>query len=160
MPIYSKREDWGGFEISHALYTWIRSNLPQGDTILELGSGWGSGQLAKRWNVWSVEHNEKWFKKYNKQSVLIPIKDGWYNSDQLKDFLNTTSYDLLLIDGPYPQKRRGFVKHFHLFDHSVPIVFDDIKRDDGRKIMKEISDILQRPAVSHGTAFGTITGDR
>ena len=159
-PKYSKREDWGGFEISKTLYNWIYANLPKGKTILELGSGWGSGELAKRWDVWSVEHNEEWFQKYNQQSVFIPIKDEWYDPDLLKGFLDQKEYDLLLVDGPYPQSRRQFIQNFHLFDHTVPIVFDDTKRTEGSEIIEQVSRILGRPIIYHNLCeFGTIIGD-
>lgn len=160
MPIHSKRDDWGGNSISKLLFDYVYAQLPKGKTILELGSGWGTGQLIERWNVWSVENNVEWFKKYNPQSFLVPLKDNWYDVDVLKKCLDGLEYDLLLVDGPY-DSRGGFVTHFDLFKHDVPILFDDVMRASGLKIMRDISKILNRSYAEHGSgrdAFGSIGG--
>ena len=50
MPIHSRPNDWGGNSISISLYHYLEENLPKGKgkTILELGSGWGTGKLAEK----------------------------------------------------------------------------------------------------------------
>jgi hypothetical protein len=160
MGIYSTETSFEGNSISRELYVYLLDNLPKGKTILELGSGWGSGELIKHWNVWSVESKEKWFKMYNPQSVLIPIKDGWYDYDLLKDFMFKMrgNYDLLLVDGPY-DNREGILKNFHLFDHDprIPVVFDDIARREGLEIMDGVSKRLNRPYdIYYNGKFGVI----
>jgi hypothetical protein len=158
MGIYSTETSFEGNSISVALYEYLLENLPKGKTILELGSGWGSGQLIKHWNVWSVEDKKKWFQMYNQQSVLCPIVDGWYDTDLLGYFLRDLDYDLLLVDGPY-LNRQGIVTNLHLFDTTVPILFDDIKRQEGLEIMKAVSKKIDRPySVYWGGKFGVIDG--
>jgi hypothetical protein len=161
MGIYSTETSFEGNSISRDLYEWLLENFPKGKTILELGSGWGSGQLIKHWNVWSVEDKEKWFQMYNPQSVLIPIDhNGWYNFDMMSEFMRHMrgDYDLLLIDGPY-LNRKGVIQHYHMFDQDprIPILFDDIKRQEGLEIMKALSARLERPYdIYWGGKFGVI----
>jgi hypothetical protein len=160
MGIFSTETSFEGNSISFALYAYLLDNLPEGKTILELGSGWGSGELIKHWNVWSVENKEKWFKMYNPQSVLIPITKGWYDYDLMKEFMLKMrgSYDLLLVDGPY-DNRWGILRNFHLFDHDprIPVVFDDIKRKEGLDIMDGVSKRLNRTyQIFGGNTFGVI----
>jgi hypothetical protein len=160
MGIYSTETSFEGNSISRDLYDYLLDTLPEGKTILELGSGWGTSQLLQHWNVWSVENNKKWFQMYNPQSVFIPITDGWYDYDQIKYFMHNMmgEYDLLLVDGPY-DNRGPLVDNYHLFDHDprIPIVFDDIKREEGTEIMKAISKRLNRPyEIYQKDKFGVI----
>ena len=89
MPKYSLRDDWGGNSISRSLYQYLEDTLPKGKTILELGSGWGTGKLAERWNVWSVEDDVKWAGKYNDQYFEVPLK----NHGPMMGFIGESWYD-------------------------------------------------------------------
>ncbi len=160
MGIYSTETSFEGNSISRELFVYLLDNLPQRKTILELGSGWGSGELIKHWNVWSVENSEKWFKMYNPQSVLIPIKNGWYDFDMMNEFMRRMrgNYDLLLVDGPY-DNRKGILQNFHMFDHDprIPVVFDDIARKEGLDIIDGVSQRLNRTyEIFGGNKFGVI----
>ena len=156
MPIYSKRNTWGGNEISLELFIYLKDFLPSGKTILELGSGWGTSQLIRYWNVWSIESNPEWHAKFNKnQSVLVPIKDTWYDPEILKKFLSGLTYDLLLVDGPY-DNREGLITHFDLFNPQIPIVFDDVARDEGKAIAEAIANKTGRPFKNHLDKFGVV----
>lgn len=158
MPKYSLREDWGGNSISISLYHYLEENLPEDKTILELGSGWGTGKLAEKWNVWSVEDNAKWAGKYNDQYFEVPLRDSWYDPGILAVYLEDLEYDLLLVDGPYDH-REGFVKYLYLFKQDVPMVFDDVRRKSGRRILEMVSKKLDRPWNLHGLGrelFGVI----
>lgn len=130
--------------ISKKLFEHIREQLSDGSTILELGSGWGSGQLAKHYTVYSVEHDTKWLNQYETNYIHAPIKNRWYDTEVLKSQL-PQSYDLLLIDGP-PQSigRSGFLKHLDLFDLSVPIIVDDVHRTTERTILNTLAKQLGR----------------
>jgi hypothetical protein len=139
--------------------------LPKGKTVLELGSGWGSGKLMKRWNLISIENNLKWHKKYNPQSfhvpTLYPGRRGWYNPEKLKAALQGLEYDFLLIDGPH-YERENFPKHLDLFDTTVPMLFDDVNRSIGQRAIREASEIVGRPYVIYRPhtreSFGFIEG--
>jgi hypothetical protein len=163
MPILTKANDWGGTSISRELYDFLKRALPEGDTLLELGSGWGSSQLMKRWNLISIENEERFFKKFNPQSFLVPTThdEGWYKPEVLEEALQGLTYDFLLIDGPH-HGREHFPEHLDLFDTSVPMIFDDINRPVGKKAIKDVSEIVGRPFVIYHPntrhSFGFIEG--
>jgi hypothetical protein len=163
MPIHSKVNDWGGNSISKLLFDYLLDNLPEGKTILELGSGWGTSQLMKHWNVWSIESEPEWYAKYNKtQSVFVPIteKGGWYDHDIMKGTMYKLvhKYDLLLVDGPF-HNRHLIRDNLYMFNFSTPIVFDDVRREKAKATIEAISAFLKRPYVIHGSGrsmFGVI----
>ena len=160
MPIYSKAHSWGGNSISQNLFTYLDAILPGGKTILELGSGWASAELAKYWNVISIEDDEEWFKKYHPQAFLVPktSPEGWYDRDILKQALSGLKYDLLLIDGPW-DGRKHFPDHLDLFDTSVTMVFDDVRRAVGQEVIRKVSEAVGREYTiigESGSMFGVI----
>ena len=151
---YSLPETWGGNQISQSLFLYLEETLPEGKTILELGSGWGTGKLAEKWNVWSVEDKSEWVGKYNDQAFWVPLKkhgpmmgfigETWYDPGILAIYLENLEYDLLLVDGPFSY-REGFLKFLYLFKQDVPIVFDDVRRAPGLAIIEAASEQLGRP---------------
>ena len=123
------KKNLGDWAIGEQLYNWIIKNLPEKSTILELGSGTGSIELAKRYKLYSVEHDKKWL-GLTKRSHYIhaPIKDNWYDAKILKKEL-PKEYDLILVDGPPGDiGRYGFLDNIDLFNTKVPIIIDDIQR--------------------------------
>ena len=83
LPVEPKKEisnEWTtcAWSISKELFDYIRKILPEGSTIVELGSGWASEQLSKYYTVYSIEHSEKWLDKYNTNYIYAPIKNNWY----------------------------------------------------------------------------------
>lgn len=153
--------DFGGFAISEELYDYILEILPKGKTVLELGSGAGTEELLKNYTVYSVEHDTNWLDKFPTNYIYAPIKDGWYDTQELKKKL-PTKYDLILVDGPTGKiGRRGFLKHINLFNTNVPIVFDDIHREAENKLMEDTANYLGRtffipPQKSDKRKFGVI----
>ena len=49
-----------GWNIGENLYEWIIDNIEPNKTILELGSGTGTIELVKHYNVFSVEQRICW----------------------------------------------------------------------------------------------------
>ena len=49
-----------GFAMDATLYLWIKENLSPDSTILEFGSGTGTKELVKHYQVTSVEHSKEW----------------------------------------------------------------------------------------------------
>ncbi len=160
---------FGESNISEDCYNFIRKILPEGKTILELGSGWGTSELAKHYKMISIEHDDQWIGEYESDYIYAPIQwyddnwtapdiagnDGWYNVSMIKIHLMDKKYDMILVDGPpgYPNYkntgkrigRGGFYKHLDLFNTDVPIIIDDIKRESERILMEKISEKLNRP---------------
>lgn len=143
-----------GATISPELYLWIHKTLPEGWTILELGSGMGSIVLCDRWKMISVEHHPSWVKftrhqtmkaRYGPSQVIVaPLINDWYSPTVLKHGLRKKSYDLLLIDGPPSPAtkpvRQLMKDHLDLFCLDVPIVVDDTHRTAERSLIEILSE--------------------
>ena len=130
----------------------ITQIVPDGSTILELGSGNGTRQLAEKYTMWSIEHDEKWIghcKLANYiHAPIITLSDGntqWYDPSTLASLM-PENYDLILVDGP-PGKygRKGFILNFDLFQTDIPIVIDDTIRSEEAGIARELAYKLNRP---------------
>ena len=169
---WSKHKDeFGKANIEQALFDFILDVLPEGKTILELGSGWGTTQLLKHWKVISVEHNKVWWDKLTNPCIKAPLTEHkairnhsgpmkWYDRDILKPALKGLEYDLLLIDGPVGDTRCGVVKYIDLFNPEAIMVFDDLQRKADRAIINSVSAKLHKPYVMYpyteGKPFGVI----
>ena len=69
------------------------------------------------------------------------------------------SYDLILVDGPaYAGGRGGFYENLNLFDTSKIIMFDDIEREDDRRIFNMVVEKLGRPTKIIESPGNTQTG--
>jgi hypothetical protein len=158
------KNDFGGWAIQESCFNFIKQILPEGSTILELGSGIGTYHLSKHFKMYSIENYTDWLDKYESTYIYAPIKyynqswpapdvpgehgslqSGWYDPDLVKKGL-PTEYDLILVDGPNGSfGRGGFLKHIDLFNHNVPIVFDDINREPEYTLMVKVSEYLGKP---------------
>jgi len=137
--------NFGGSGMIKAVFDRIRTLVPDGGHILELGSGDVSTQyLGVYYHVTSIESELAWIGKHNATYIHAPLKDGWYDVDVLKAKLpNIRPYYLIFIDGC--GKRRKFLDHTDLFNLNVPIFVDDIYRDSEMVIATELSTLLNRP---------------
>ena len=116
------------YAICEVLFQWLLDNLEEGSTVLEFGSGKGTIELCKYFEVYSIEQAEEWLNVAPSNYIHAPIKDGWYDLDALVPNI-PKSYDLLLVDGPHGTGNRSpLLDHWHLFDTTVPIVMDDTER--------------------------------
>lgn len=155
-------EHFGGWAMAQTTYDFIRNLLPDGKTILEIGSGFGTGEMAKHYKMYSIEADSQWIGRYNSTYIYAPIKmydteyiapdiqgsTGWHNTVPLKEMLPHINYDLLFIDGPEGKYGRGgFLKHIDMFNVNVPIIFDDINRPSELELMERVSTKLNRPFV-------------
>lgn len=133
-------DSFGGWSISKELFDWILNNIPKGSTILELGSGDGTKELVKFYNVYSVEHDIEWVGLVPESTyIYAPLIDGWYDVEVLKDKLPIT-YDLLLIDGPIGKNRVNIIHHYEMFNKNVPIIIDDTNRENDKRMSLFLSE--------------------
>ncbi|WP_434222723.1 tetratricopeptide repeat protein [Limnospira platensis CENA597] len=122
-------DNLNGWAISEDLFLYILETLPVGSTILELGSGTGTLELSKYYNMVSIEHNQEWLNKYNSHYIYAPLVDDmWYNGDVLRRKLRNIDYQLILVDGPPQHRRKGILNYLDLFNWNVPVIVDDINR--------------------------------
>ena len=164
IPKYdTSTESFHAHSISENLFNYICRILPEGSTILELGSGWGTGELAKYYTMYSVEHDEEFVDKYDSTYLYVPLKEHkklanhestlWYDADILRQKLSGIEYDLLLIDGP-PQTRSGFFKYHTLFDMEAIMVFDDYQREVDRRVVNSLGSLMDAPCVVYYSSDG------
>lgn len=148
--------------MSKAAIDWIKTVVPAGSTILELGSGDGTISLSNTFKMYSVENQVEWMNKYPLCTTYInchtryyddeftaPDIEGsqtaWYNPDTLFSNL-PEKYDALLIDGPGGKYGRGgFFKFIDKFNTNVPMFFDDVNRGAELDLMKKVSLYVNRP---------------
>lgn len=152
--------NFGSSSIARELYDYICNILPYNSTILELGSGWGTSQLTKHYNVFSIEHDKKWCNKYDSFYIYAPLRKGWYDVDILRKNL-PSQYDLILVDGPPAYEkgkeyaRSGFLKNLHLFNtKGIIIIFDDVDRSAEFDICTQVAQLLNRDIAIHNTTNG------
>lgn len=149
---------FGEWSIDKKTYNYIRRVLPEGSTILELGSGEVTDILARDYTMYSVEHDIEWMDKYNSTYLYAPLCEHkaiknhehtrWYSADILKPKLQGIKYDLLLVDGP-PQTRSGFFKYMAMFDSSAIWLFDDSNRGPERAVLNSVGTRLDLPWVTY-----------
>ena len=56
-----------------SMFEWLNDNLPNGSKILEFGSGTGTIELTKTFEVTSIEENEQWLYLAPTALHLCPI---------------------------------------------------------------------------------------
>ena len=160
-------EELGDWAITEDLYQYIKKVLPEGSTILELGSGYGTEKLAEHYKMFSVEHDVEYLDKYPSVYLHAPLKEHkaianhegnvWYDAEILRPQLEGLDYGLLLVDGP-PESRAGFVKYFDMFDPDAIMVFDDVNRRRDNSVMNSIAAKLSVPYVTYGAGTGKLFG--
>ena len=81
---------FGSWSISEICFNYIREILPEGKIILELGSGWTTGELAKYYKMYSIENYKEWIDKYDSTYIYAPIRKyqkefdkSWWNDVEL-----------------------------------------------------------------------------
>lgn len=142
----SELRGFGNWAISENLYNYILALLPEGSAILELGSGWGTGELAKKYTMHSIENDVAWVGKYNSHYIHAPIVNSWYDVTVLEKELPYIHYDLILIDGPLGTIGRGkFFDNLVLFNSNVPMIFDDVNRKPEYDLLVKVATFLNRP---------------
>ena len=173
---------FGGWSIPKELFDTLVKILPEGKTILELGSGEGTAELLKKWNVISIEDNTKFVDKVYKSDkykhtwIYAPMVRAkpdndskkfsveWYSTKNIELGLKHLDYDLILVDGPDGKYgRKGFEIYYKrgLFKKNVVIVIDDLQAQKylnmAVRICKRHNKILSyMSALSRSTSYGII----
>jgi 16S rRNA G966 N2-methylase RsmD len=138
--------NFGGWAIDESAFNWIIKNIKKGTNILELGSGTGTIELSKNYNIYSIEHDKNYL-NLCKNSIYIyaEIIDKFYNIKKIENLL-PKKYDLLLIDGPPKavSDRNKFLEFTEYFNLTTNILVDDTNRKSEFNLLKELSRITKR----------------
>jgi len=164
-------QNLGGWAIERSCYDFILSILPKGSTILEFGSGYGTGYLSQDYNMISIENNLDWINRFNSKYIYAPVinytttntapegfedQKAWYDRQYLQSSLNV-KYDLILIDGPEGKYgRAGILQNLDLLNTNVPIIIDDIQRTAEFDLMVKLSEVLNKPYTQLDSNTGYI----
>lgn len=144
-----------GWSISEEVFIWILENIPHGSTILELGSGNGTKELVKYYDVYTIEQNSKWLnnepkakyiyapiKNYNQK---LPHSNGWYDDSCLSAL--PKDYRLLIIDGPVGNDRGNFILFHNHFRKDIPYIIDDTNRNGDNNLANSLQNIMQAKSI-------------
>lgn len=135
-----------GWSIEQVIVDWIYNNIPENSIILELGSGYGTADLVKKYKVYSVEEDKKWLNLIpDSNYIYAPLKDNWYDISFIEKI--DPDYKLLLIDGPAGGNRYGILKHIKSFYNGATIIVDDAERPDDLKVIKELCSMLNKSYI-------------
>ena len=136
------------------IHTWLSDNIKEGSTILEFGSGHGSLELAKRYDLISIEHDKQWIGISESRYIHAPITDnllseennqvGWYETTPILEVIRDKTIAVFIIDGPPGEiGRHGILSITDSLPKDVVFIIDDIHRDAE-------SDLFQKLSQWHG----------
>jgi hypothetical protein len=136
-----------GWMMPRAARAWIEQHIPKGSTILEFGSGDGSEGLARRYNLYSIEHDPTYIGKTKSNYIHASIvqnkistlkgEHGWYDPALFNQI--PESFQLIIVDGP-PGKigRSGLLEYLHLMPNWTYMLVDDTDRIEEQELVTEL----------------------
>jgi len=136
-----------GWMMPKAAISWIEQNIEKGSTILEFGSGDGSERLARKYNLYSIEHDPAYIGKTKSNYIHASIvengtstskgEQGWYDPELFQEI--PESFDLIIVDGPPGViGRSGLLEFLHLMPNWSYMVVDDTDRMEERELVTEL----------------------
>jgi len=116
--------------------------LPKGSWVLEFGSGESTARLVERYNVVTVESDERWLNKVSAARYIhAPLKPffskelnreiPWYSRQALLDGLPDHDVDAIIVDGPDGEFARYGIARYYRFlglKSQTPIMVDDMQQ--------------------------------
>ena len=128
MELEEHNRDW---RLSDSAIEFIVEALPKGSNILEFGGGLGTLMLYSRgFELLTVEEDIIFVNYCHTNYCFAPIKDGWYDKDEVKRHVEGVVFDAIIIDGPARGKRSKMLEcNFIDFDTPKFILIDDLDRD-------------------------------
>ena len=140
-----------GWMLPNAAFEWIEKTLDKSSTILEFGSGDGSQRLSRRYELWSVEHDEAWIGKTKSNYVHAAIEEnpvstahgemGWYDPSFLSKI--PQKVDLIIVDGPVGTiGRTGLLHHLEALPEFRYILVDDTDRPEEQALSVALTEKL------------------
>lgn len=91
----------GGWAITKQCLDWMIANVPADSKVLEFGSGMGTGELVKHFDMTSIEQDAFWLNGFTgSRYIHAPLVGNWYCWDALEASNVEDDYAMILIDGP------------------------------------------------------------
>lgn len=153
-------------------FEWLRPRLAAftDGWIVELGSGHGTAHLLNLLppgvGLMSVEHDPRFMNlisgSHYVHAPLLP--SGWYDPAILKRELPPReTIRALIVDGPPKQGRSQVIDHLRLFPDHVPLLIDDVHREEEYRLADELA-LRRKQGISihrciDGRAFATVGWD-
>ena len=107
----------GGWAISPQCFAWILDNVPSGSKVLEFGSGMGTGELVKHFDMTSIEQDSFWMNGFTgSRYIYAPIVDDWYSWEALENGNLENDYFLIIVDGPSKRMRKTPIQNTSSLD--------------------------------------------
>ena len=133
------------------IHTWLSENIEEGSTILEFGSGHGSIELAKRYDLISIEHDEQWIGISESKYIHAPIiantisdennQLGWYEPTPIIEAIQKKSISAFIVDGPPGDiGRHGILSIIDVLPKGAIFIIDDIHRDAEFDIFSKLNE--------------------
>jgi len=138
-------------------HAFLFNHLPEGATVIELGSGAGSKALAEKFELVSVEHDVDYIAGHKHRVIYAPLVDGWYDPAFISELPDL--YGAVLVDGPPGSSMRtGFWAHQDQF--VSPLLIDDCHRPAelhmALAIAQEREESISIHKLVDGRSFATI----
>jgi len=136
-----------GWMLPTEVFQWLHEHIPAGSSILEFGSGNGSTELSKKYDLISVEHDLNWLGISSGTYIHAEIVQnqisnkfselGWYDFEKLANL--PPRVDVIIIDGPPGEIGRsgllGFLSKLPLFTW---MIVDDTDRLNEKHLSIEL----------------------
>lgn len=156
MELEEHNSDW---RLSDSAIEFIVEALPKGSNILEFGGGLGTLMLYSRgFELLTVEEDIIFVNYCHTNYCFAPIKDGWYDKDEVKRHIEGLVFDAIIIDGPARGERNKMLDHnFIDFDTPKFILIDDIGREKESTLFNALKQ--NKRHVRHQDDYGVIFND-
>ena len=163
-----------GWSLPEELMAWIWTHIPDGSTILEVGSGNGSLRLSEKYDLISIEHDSEWLHLSKGRYIHAPIVEnkssrnfserGWYDIEKLVDL--PTFFDAIIVDGPTGAiGRSGILEYIDQMPRCDYLIIDDTDRKPEQNLASIMVERLEPASLEeirsksprHGGTFRSAT---
>lgn len=158
--VFINNHKWGGSGIEKCVFEFILDKIPQGSTIIELGSGYCSTKaFSTSYNLYSIEDNSSYINLFpGVHYIHAPVKNGWYDKDIVKNSI-PENYSLVFVDGPMGEgNRSGLLNNLDIFKDCI-FIFHDTYREPERKLAEDVAKKLNKTVTLYDTTNKMDNGD-
>lgn len=130
-------------------------------TVLEVGAGAGTVELAKRYDVTAIEHDPEYLHLAEGvtyiHTPLVPYEDKYFRDATLwydtRPLVGLGRFDAIIVDGPKgSQGRGGFFTNLDLFRSDL-YIFDDTHRMWEFRLAGRVADHFGVPFTTHTDGY-------